>query len=167
MGFLTAYFAHFVIGAIVTLTYLAFRVYQENSKFTKELQVFLNLKTVSYNRARATNSVLKTRLANLERENLRLKKSIEVLSQDYNAKAEVKVSSNDFIESRSEDVERIEQELNSVRKLLDGDLKTQVKDFERELEWLNKRLADLQKQIEGKRRKAFESLSAADINRAA
>lgn len=160
--------APIVAVAVVGIVYLALRLHGEAMKYVSEVQFYLNQKTIAFNRANAGLSVLKTKMAEiekksvqLERENLRLRKSLEVMNQTASVESKRVLSKEqDFIENSQDkvDFEKLEKEIVSIQNVLNRDLKTQLKNYSREVDWLSRRLSEVQNEL-GKKTEPLKDLS--------
>lgn len=155
--------APYIAAAIGIIVYLAIKLHGEAMRYVAEVQFFLNQKTIAFNRTKASLSVAQSKMAQiekhnvqLERENVRLRKSLEIMNQFVEErKTTSELPNKDFIEDvKDQKLELLERELESIQNVLNGDLKTQLKNYSREVEWLTKRLSEVQNELSKTHKKA-------------
>lgn len=134
--------------AVVGIVFLAMKLHGEAMKYVSEVQFYLNQKTVAFNRANASLSVCKSKMAEiekrsvlLEKENLRLRKSLEVMTNKSSS------SEANQVKSKNINIEKLEKEITSIQNVLNRDLKVQLKNYTRELGWLTTRLSEVQREL--------------------
>ena len=110
----TGFFIPMVATAVTGLIYLVMKLQKENNRFIDEIKFFLRQRTIAHNKVKAQLAVLKSKYAQLEKENIKLK-------QMANTKEEFEFSGMlgqaEFLEVRDRRIALLESEINTLKKM--------------------------------------------------
>ncbi|MEM7647053.1 MAG: hypothetical protein AAF203_09095 [Pseudomonadota bacterium] len=143
--------------AVLSILFLFFRFYRENSKYLAELEFRLRHRTIAHNQTKARIAVTQTRIEQLKKENARLEKEIIQKNETKETPLRVPNPSAHF------ELEKLELEISSIQEILNSDIKHHLSHYVDEVDGLRSRLKKAKETTAELTRQQFESLNKNDV----
>lgn len=126
---------------LISLVYLLTRLQKENDAYVSEVKFYLRQRILAHNKIKAKYSILQNRMIRVEKENQELRQKMESLSSvDMASAFDVSLQNKSIIEEKDQRIEKLELEISSIEKSINGDIKDSLTRYMQEVDGLSKRL---------------------------